>query len=87
MAKDLNRSIKIYIDNSDAMKKADSLKEKIGKLQTELQDLAAAGKKDTAEYAKKEKALQQLQGAYQRYIDKVIETEHVLKNLSGATQK
>lgn len=87
MAKDLNRSIKIYIDNSDAMKKADNLKEKIGKLQTELQDLAAAGKKDTAEYAKREKALQQLQGSYQRYIDKVIETEHVLKNLSGATQK
>lgn len=87
MAKDLNRSIKIYIDQSDAMKKADSLKEKIGKLQSELQDLAATGKKDTAEYAKKEKALQQLQGAYQRYIDKVIETEHVLKNLSGATQK
>lgn len=87
MAKDLNRSIKIYIDNSDAMKKADSLKEKIGKLEDELQALAAAGKKDTAEYAKKEKALKQLVGSYERYIDKVIETEQVLRNLSGATEK
>lgn len=87
MAKDLNRSIKIYIDNSDAMKKADSLKTKISALDDELTKLNAAGKRETAEYQQKEKALIQLQASYDRYQQKISATEQVLKNLSGASRE
>ncbi len=87
MAKDLNRSIKIYIDNSDAMKKADSLKTKISALDDELTKLNAAGKRETSEYQQKEKALIQLQASYDRYQQKISATEQVLKNLSGASRE
>ena len=45
MANDLNRSIKIYIDNSDAMANAQKLEAKISSLRGELQKLSAEGKK------------------------------------------
>lgn len=86
MANDLNRSIKIYIDSSDAMKKASELKTKISTLEKALSDLDAQGKKDTPEYTRKAKALQELQGSYARYEQKVRDVERVLKNLSGATK-
>ena len=43
MAGDLNRSIKIYLDNSDAMTSASELETKIGELEKKLLDLRAAG--------------------------------------------
>jgi len=86
MAKDLNRSIKIYIDSSDAMKKSKDLETRMSKLRDRLQELHAQGKKDTPEYARTEKALQQLSTSYGRYQEKLKETERILKNLSGATE-
>lgn len=47
MAQDLNRSIKISIDNSDAMAKAERLESKISKLRGELEKLNAQGKKNS----------------------------------------
>lgn len=87
MAKDLNRSIKIYIDNSDAMKKAGDLENSISKLRAELKQLADEGKKDSSASLKKEKELRSLEGKYKNYMSTVRETERVLKNLSGSTYK
>ena len=83
MANDLNRSIKIYIDNSDAMAKASTLEAKITELRGELQKLNQQGKKDSHEYKSQEKALHKLERSYGRYKNKIQETERVLKNLSG----
>ena len=44
MANDLNRSIKIYLDNSAAMTSADELQKRIGELEGKLLDLQTAGK-------------------------------------------
>ena len=87
MARDLNRSIKIYIDNSDAMANAQKLEAKISSLRSELQKLSAEGKQDSKEYFAQEKAVNKLEKAYGQYQAKVRETERVLKNLSGATYK
>lgn len=87
MANDLNRSIKIYIDNSDAMVNATALENKISHLRAELQQLNAQGKKDTKDYTAQEKALKKLERSYATYQNKIQETERVLKNLSGATHK
>ncbi len=86
MAKDLNRSIKIYIDNSDAMKRASDLQAKIEQLRNKLEDLNNQGKKDSVEYIKTETKVKELSAAYDRWKDKVYNTERVLKNLSGATK-
>ena len=87
MANDLNRSIKIYIDNSDAMAKASTLEAKITELRGELQKLNQQGKKDSHEYKSQEKALNKLERSYGNYKNKIQETERVLKNLSGSTYK
>lgn len=87
MANDLNRSIKIYIDNSDAMSNAEKLRSKISELEGNLKSLAEQGKKDTAGYKKQQKDLEQTSKQYGAYQFKIKETERVLKNLSGATYK
>ena len=87
MARDLNRSIKIFIDNSDAMANAQKLESRISSLRAELQKLSAEGKKDTKEYTSQEKAVKKLENSYASYQAKIKETERVLKNLSGATYK
>ncbi|MDR1716321.1 MAG: phage tail tape measure protein [Prevotella sp.] len=86
MAKDLNRSIRIFIDNSDAMKKASDFADRIELVKQRLADLDAQGKKDSAEYKKTEAELTRLTNSYGRYKTKVAETERVLNNLSGATR-
>lgn len=87
MARDLNRSIKIYIDNSDAMAKATTLESKIAELRASLQKLNEQGKKDTQGYKAQEKALNKFEKSYGNYQYKIKETERILKNLSGATYK
>lgn len=87
MASDLNRSIKIYIDNSDALAKASQLEATISELRTELRRLSAEGKKDSAEYVKKEREITKLEKSYGNYKNTVAETERVLRNLSGSTYK
>lgn len=87
MAKDLNRSIKVYIDNSDAMAKSQALEARITKLRGELEKLNTQGKKDTREHKSTEKALRQLERSYGNYQNKIKETERILNNLSGSTYK
>ncbi|NCB43804.1 MAG: phage tail tape measure protein, partial [Clostridia bacterium] len=87
MANNLNRSIKIYIDNSDAMANATALESKIAELRASLQKLNEQGKKDTQGYKAQEKALHEFEKSYGNYQYKIKETERILKNLSGATYK
>lgn len=80
-----NRSIKIFIDNSDAMSNAKKLRSEISRLEGDLKSLESQGKKDSAGYKKSERDLNQLTNSYSKHQNKIQETERVLKNLSGAT--
>ena len=80
-----NRSIKIFIDNSDAMSSAKKLRSEINRLEGDLKSLAAEGKKESAGYKRNERDLAKLTKSYATHQNKVQETERVLKNLSGAT--
>lgn len=85
MANDLNRSIKIYLDNSAAMTSADELQKRIGELEGKLLDLQMAGKGNSDQSKKIEKELTAQKKKYEDYKREVADTERVLKNLSGAT--
>lgn len=85
MANDLNRSIKIYLDNSAAMTSADELQKRIGELENKLLDLQTAGKGNSDQSKKIEKELTAQKKKYEDYKREVADTERVLKNLSGAT--
>lgn len=85
MANDLNRSIKLYIDGSEATNKIDLVKESISRLEDKLRSLT--GKE--ADYAKRsqdlKKELDAKNRTLQNYEKQLAETERVLKSLSGAT--
>ena len=85
MANDLNRSIKIYLDNSAAMTSAEELQKRIGELEGKLLDLQTAGKGNSDQSKKIEKELTAQKKKYEDYKREVADTERVLKNLSGAT--
>ncbi|MDR1370801.1 MAG: phage tail tape measure protein [Dysgonamonadaceae bacterium] len=84
---DTTRSIKIIIDNSAAVASSDKLTQSITLLEKKLEDLAATGKSNTAEYEKTKKALDSQKVTYDNHQKKLKDTERVLKNLSGATYK
>lgn len=85
MANDLNRSIKLYIDGSEATNKIDLVKESISRLEDKLRSLT--GKE--VDYAKRsqdlKKELDAKSRTLQNYEKQLAETERVLKSLSGAT--
>lgn len=85
MANDLNRSIKIYIDGSEAQQGIAKVEAAVQKLEAKLSSL----NKGEADYEAKSKELQKELNAKNRtletYKKKVEETDRVLKNLSGAT--
>lgn len=85
MANDLNRSIKIYIDGSEAQQGIAKVEAAVQKLEAKLASL----NKGEADYEAKSKELQKELNAKTRtletYKKKVEETDRVLKNLSGAT--
>lgn len=87
MANDLNRSIKIYLDNSEAMTSADQLQARIGELEKKLLDLQTAGKGNSEQAKKIQKELTAQTTKYEKYKREVADTERVLRNLSGATYK
>ena len=82
---DLNRSIKIYIDGSDAQAGIAKVEAAVQKLEQQLRSL----NKSEADYeAKSEKLKAELTAknrTLENYRKKVEETDRVLKNLSGAT--
>ncbi|RHJ83554.1 phage tail tape measure protein [Parabacteroides sp. AM08-6] len=87
MANDLNRSIKIYLDNSDAMTSAGQLEDRMGELEKKLLALQTAGKGNTEQAKKLQKELTAQTQKYEKYKREVSDTERVLRNLSGATYK
>ena len=84
---DLNRSIKIFIDGSDAAQGIQPVQEAIGKLEQRL----AALNKSEADYEEKSKRLKSQLESKNRtlvnYQKKIEGTDRVLKDLSGATYK
>ena len=82
---DLNRSIKIYIDGSEAQTGIAKVEAAIQKLQARLAGL----NQSEADYETKSRQLQdeltRKNRTLETYRRKVEETERVLKNLSGAT--
>ena len=85
MANDLNRSIRIYIDGSDAQAGIAKVQAAVQKLEAQLAGL----NKIEANYEQRSKELQQELSNKNRTLEtyrrKVQETERVLNNLSGAT--
>ena len=82
---DLNRSIKIFIDGTEASAGVKKVEESIAQLENKIASLDKTEKG----YAKKSKDLQkELENKYKTlntYKQKVEETNRILKNLSGAT--
>jgi TP901 family phage tail tape measure protein len=82
---DLNRSIKIFIDGTEAAVGVKKVEDAIAQLENKLSSL---DKSETG-YSRKSKTLQkELENKYKTlntYKQKISETERVLKNLSGAT--
>ena len=87
MANDLNRSIRIYIDGSDAQAGIAKVQAAVQKLEAQLAGL----NKSEANYEQRSKELQQELSNKNRTLEtyrrKVQETERVLNNLSGATYR
>lgn len=84
-SQDLNRSIKITIDGTDAAKGIQKVKEEIASLNKLLANLQETDEN----YSKRKKdlndAIKRSEETLASYENKVKETERVLKNLSGAT--
>lgn len=82
---DLNRSIKIFIDGTEATAGVNKIEDAISQLENKIASLDKTEKG----YAKKSKDLQkELESKYKTlntYKQKVAETDRILKNLSGAT--
>lgn len=85
--KDLNRSIKIFIDGSQAAQGIEPVKKSIADLEAKIANLS----KSEADYEAKSKELKNKLEAknrtLQNYNAKITETDRILKNLSGATYK
>ena len=84
---DMNRSIKIYLDNSSAMESADQLRKRIGSLEEKLISLQTSGEDNTAQFKKYSAELDAQRIKMEKYEATVKDTDRVLKNLSGATYK
>ena len=82
---DLNRSIKIFIDGTEASAGVKKIEDAITQLENKISSLD----KSESGYSKKSKILQkELENKHKTlntYKQKVSETDRVLKNLSGAT--
>ncbi len=84
---DLNRSIKIFIDSTDAMKNYNKLGKATDELRGKLDELSKAGKKDTEEYRRTKATLVDKEKQQGVYNNKIQETTRILNNLSGSTYK
>lgn len=85
MAEDLNRSVRIYLNTSDAQKSYNELIQANNRLKKALAELEAQGKKNTQEFKKTSTEQKNLERTMANYEAKIKETSRVLNNLSGAT--
>ncbi|MBR0041770.1 MAG: phage tail tape measure protein [Bacteroides sp.] len=82
---DLNRSIKITIDGTDAAKGIQKVKEEIASLNKQLANLQETDENYSKNKKELDAAIKRSEETLGTYEKKVKETERVLKNLSGAT--
>lgn len=87
MANDLNRSIKIYIDGSDAQQGIAKVEAAVQKLQAKLASLNQSEEGFEEQSRQLQEELTRKNRTLETYRKKVEETDRVLKNLSGATYK
>ena len=87
MANDINRSIKIYIDSTEAGKSVKGLEDKIISLRKQIAELDKSDPQAEAQAKKLQNALKNSEAQLYKYNQSIQETERVLKNLSGATYK
>ena len=85
MANDINRSIKIYIDSTEAGKSVKGLEEKIISLRKQIDGLDKNDPQAEAQAKKLQNVLNNSEAQLYKYNRSIQETERVLKNLSGAT--
>ena len=85
MSEDINRSIRIYLNTTDANKKYDEITASTKRLKNELEELRLAGKENTEEFRKTELQYKRSLATEEKFQTQIKETTRVLKNLSGAT--
>lgn len=85
--KDLSRSIKIYIDGSDAMKDLNQVEGKIVEVTEKINNLNQADANYATDLKKYKAELKQLTETRDNHIKSIEKTKKVLEDLSGATYK
>ncbi len=84
---DVNRSIKVYIDSTEAGKNIEGLRAYIAKLEKDLNSLNKQDPAYAANAAKMQKSIESAYNQLGKYQKSVQEVDRVLNNLSGATYK
>lgn len=84
---DVNRSIKVYIDSTEAGKSIEGLQAHIAKLEKDLNSLNKQDPAYEANAAKMKKSIESAYNQLGKYQKSVQEVDRVLNNLSGATYK
>ena len=84
---DVNRSIKVYIDSTEAGKSIEGLQAHIAKLEKDLNSLNKQDPAYAANAAKMQKSIESAYNQLGKYQKSVQEVDRVLNNLSGATYK
>lgn len=84
---DVNRSIKVYIDSTEAGKNIEGLQAHIAKLEKDLNSLNKQDPAYAANAAKMQKSIESAYNQMGKYQKSVQEVDRVLNNLSGATYK
>lgn len=82
---DLNRSIKLFIDGSDATNNVEKVKESIARLEQKLKSLNTSEKDYAAKSKKLKDELSAKNRSLQNYQKQLEATTRVLNNLSGAS--
>lgn len=82
---DLNRSIKLFIDGSDATNNVEKVKESISRLEQKLNSLNASEKNYAAKSKQLKDELSAKNRSLQNYKKQLEATTRVLNNLSGAS--
>lgn len=82
---DLNRSIKLFIDGSDATNNVEKVKESIARLEQKLKSLNTSEKDYAAKSKKLKDELSSKNRSLQNYQKQLEATTRVLNNLSGAS--
>lgn len=82
---DLNRSIKLFIDGSDATNNVEKVKESIARLEQKLKSLNTSEKDYATKSKELKKELEAKNRTLQNYEKQITATNRVLKNLSGSS--